>query len=161
MHCQWQRVMSKHTDSRVSESPANEADLFPTSPIRITWLSRSLEWVESSLKSNVYIWIVVVMKNLCKIHTKNSLWPSQAARFVWSKLPLTTFNGYLFQPVTCSYVQLSVSVTPLCLYYLFDSCITVSSHGCLVQLFCTCKLPLTAKAMLTDGQLNHLQEKLW
>ena len=66
--------------------------------------------------------------------------------------------GHLFQQVTCPYGQLSV--TPLRFHYLFDSCIMVSSQRSHGQSFCTPKWPLTVKAMLTDGQLNHLQKRL-
>ena len=67
-------------------------------------------------------------------------------------------NGHLFQHVTCPYGQLSV--TPLPFYYSFDSCIKVSSQRGHGQAFCTAKRRLTAKEMLTDGQFNHLQERL-
>ena len=66
-------------------------------------------------------------------------------------------NGHLFQPVTCLYGQLSVTLSQF--YYLFDSCITVSAQG-QCQPFCTPKWPLTAKAMWTDGWSNHLPERL-
>ena len=67
-------------------------------------------------------------------------------------------NGHLFQPITCPYSQLSV--TPLRFHYLFDNCITIPSQCSHGQPFCTPKWPLMAKAMITDGQVNHLQKRL-
>ena len=60
--------------------------------------------------------------------------------------------------VTCLYGRLSVAL--LLFYYLFPCYITASAWCGLGQPYCTPKWPQAAKAMWTDGQLNHLRERL-
>ena len=75
-------------------------------------------------------------------------------------LPIIAYTVKTALTVTSSSPYSQLSVTPLRFHYLFDNCITIPSQCSHGQPFCTPKWPLMAKAMITDGQLNHLQKRL-